>query len=59
MLDRLTTAPPAGACPFSMMMPPAFAPPLIVVGVTLSDFNDDGMSVNWPVAEAPLRVPDK
>ena len=39
-----------------MIVPPAYAPPLIVVGVTLTSFSDDGMSVNWPVAEAPLRV---
>ena len=56
LLETLTTAPPGGACPFSMIVPPAYAPPLIVVGVTLTSFSDDGMSVNWPVAEAPLRV---
>ena len=54
LLDRLTTAPPAGACPLSITMPCGCAPPLIVAGEIVSDFNEGGCKVNCAEAEAEL-----
>src|SRR5919205_4310777 len=56
LLERLTTAPPAGACPLSITMPCGCAPPLIVAGEIVSDFNDGGCNVNCAEAEAELSV---
>ena len=46
LLERLTVAPPAGAWPFSITIPPADAPPLMVIGDTVSDFSDGGFTVS-------------
>ena len=54
LLDRLTMAPPAGACPLSITMPCGCAPPLIVAGEIVSDFNEGGCKVNCAEAEAEL-----
>jgi hypothetical protein len=56
LLERLTTAPPAGACPLSITMPCGCAPPLMVDGEIVSDFNEGGCKVNCAEAEAELSV---
>jgi len=56
LLERLTTAPPAGAWPVSITIPPAFTPPLALVGVTESDFSAGGCTMNWTEAVPPLSV---
>jgi hypothetical protein len=56
LLDKVTDAPPAGACPVSMTSPPACAPPLMVVGVIVNDFNAVGVTFNEPEAEPPFSV---
>lgn len=56
LLERLTTAPPAEAWPFSCTIPPAWAPPLMVLGVIVSDFSEGGNTVKSPEADVPLRV---
>ena len=45
LLARLTTAPPAGAAPLSMTMPPGAPPPLMRVGVTVSPLSNGGLTV--------------
>jgi hypothetical protein len=55
LLERLTTAPPAGAWPFSITITPASAPPLMVLGVKI-DFKDGGSTLNWTAAAPALRV---
>ena len=55
LLERLTRAPPAGAWPFSITLPPDKAPPLMVDGMD-RDCSDGGCTVNWPEAETPFRV---
>ena len=54
--ERLTTAPPAGAWPFSITIAPAWTPPLMLLGEIENDFSDGGITVNWPDADAPLSV---
>jgi len=44
-LVRLTTAPPGGARPFSITIPPAVAPPVIVPGESQRLFSDGGCTV--------------
>src|SRR5215208_6031513 len=56
LLERLTTAPPAGACPLSITMPCGCAPPLMVAGEIVSDLNEVGCRVNCAEAEAELSV---
>ena len=56
LLERLTTAPPAGACPLSITMPSGCAPPLMVAGEMVSDFNEGGCKVNCVEADAELSV---
>ena len=56
LLERLTTAPPAGACPLSITMPCGCAPPLMVEGEIVSDFNEGGCTVNCAEAEAELSA---
>ena len=46
LLERLTAAPPGGACPVSNTTVPACAPPLMVLGVIDSDFS----AVGWAVS---------
>lgn len=55
-LDRLTTAPPAGAWPCSITIAPACAPPLMVLGETDTDCSEGGSTVSWRVAVLPLSV---
>ena len=56
LLERLTTAPPAGACPLSITMPCGCAPPLMLAGEIVSDCNEGGCKVNCAEAEAELSV---
>src|SRR5439155_8239121 len=44
-LDRLTTAPPAGATPLSMTTPPTVAPPVMLLGEIETSFTDGGWRV--------------
>ena len=54
-LARLTTAPPGGACPFSMTMPPTVVPPLWRGGRPVSSFSDAGPTVKvWAVDAEPI-----
>ena len=46
LLDSVTEAPPGGAWPFNMTMPPGCAPPLIELGEITSDFS----AVGWTVS---------
>src|SRR5882672_1685460 len=55
LLDRLTSAPPAGAWPFSMTLPPESVPPLCENGIC-TDWSDGGSTVKLPVADTPFRV---
>ena len=55
LLERLTKAPPAGACPLSMTIPCGSAPPLMVLGEMMSDFNEGGCKVNCAEAEPELN----
>src|SRR6185369_9984417 len=56
LLVRVTIAPPAGACPLSITIPSGCAPPLMVDGEIVSDFNEGGCKVNCAEAEAALSV---
>jgi hypothetical protein len=55
-LERVTTAPPAGAWPFSITIPPGCAPPLMVLGLIESDFSDGGRTLNVTEADPELSV---
>lgn len=55
-LVTLTIAPFAGASPLSMRVAPAVAPPLIVDGPMLSDFNDGGSTLNCTEAVPEFSV---
>lgn len=56
LLVRVTTAPPAGACPLSITIPCGCAPPLMVPGEIVSDFNEGGCKVNCAEAEPEFSV---
>src|SRR5476649_588811 len=56
LLERLATAPPAGASPFSIRIASACAPPLMLLGEIANDFTDGGITVNCPATDAPLSV---
>jgi hypothetical protein len=56
LLVRSTTAPPAGAWPFSAMSALACAPPLIVLGESEIDFTDGGNTLICAFAEPELSV---
>ena len=56
LLERLTTAPPTGACPLSITIPCGCAPPLMVPGEIVSHFNEGGRKVNCTEAEPELSV---
>jgi len=56
LLERLTTAPPGGAWPFSMTIPPAGEPPLMLLGVIESDFSDGGCTMNVTAAVPALSA---
>jgi len=55
-LDSITLAPPAGACPVSITIAPAVAPPLIVLGEIVSVFSAVSLTVSCPEADAPFSV---
>jgi hypothetical protein len=54
--DSVTTAPPVGALPFSVTVPVEFAPPVTVVGLTVSEVKVAGVTVRVAVCATP-RVP--
>jgi hypothetical protein len=56
LLVRVTMAPPAGACPLNITIPCGCAPPLMVLGEIVSDFNEGGCKVNCAAAEPELSV---
>src|SRR3954453_3864441 len=56
VLERLTTAPPAGAGPCRSTQAMAGEPPLSATGVARMSFITVGSTVNWPEVEAPLIV---
>jgi hypothetical protein len=56
LLERLTTAPPAGARPFNSTVTPTCPPPLMMAGAVLTNFSDGGKTVTSPGADTPLRV---
>src|SRR5215204_3800075 len=56
LLERLTTAPPAGACPLSITIPCGCAPPLMVLGEIVNDFSEGGCNVICAEAEPKLSV---
>ena len=57
LLDRFTTAPPAGARPFNSTVTLAFGePPVMLSGAARSSFSVRGSTVNWPEAETPFSV---
>src|SRR5215211_4737252 len=51
-LERLTTAPPAGACPFSITIAPSGTPPFWRKGMPSRLRNDDGLTVKLSAADA-------
>src|SRR5215207_1219620 len=54
-LERLTTAPPAGACPFSITIPPTGTPPFWRKGMPSRLRNDDGLRLkNFVVDTEPI-----
>jgi hypothetical protein len=55
-LERLTTAPPAGAWPFSITINCGMAPPLMELGARVSNFSDGGSTFNGREADAELSV---
>lgn len=55
LLERLTTAPPAGACPLSITNRTVCCPPLIVPGDSVTDFSEGGSTVNGAEAEPPFK----
>src|SRR5262245_18293518 len=55
-LERLTTAPPGGACPFSMTIPPIVTPPFWLAGRPSRLASDDGLTVRVFVVETPPIV---
>jgi hypothetical protein len=55
LLARLTTVPPAGACPLSMTITGSSKPPVYWLGV-VSDCSDPGCTVNVTEAAVPLSV---
>jgi hypothetical protein len=55
-LDNVTAAPPRGAWPVNITIAPGVAPPLIVLGEMVSDFNADSPTVSWPLADWPFSV---
>src|SRR5262249_60845387 len=55
LLDSVTMAPPGGAWPFNITLPPDNAPPLELDGIC-SDARDGGSTMNCPVADTPFSV---
>src|SRR5438270_3807424 len=56
LLESETDAPPGGAWPDNITIPPGCAPPVIVDGEIESDFNEVGATVIWPDADFPFSV---
>jgi hypothetical protein len=56
LLERLTTAPPAGAGPCRFTDRPTSEPPLTPGGEAEIDVIVAGATVNWAVVETPLSV---
>jgi hypothetical protein len=56
LLERLTTAPPAGAGPCRFTDRPTREPPLTAGGEAEIDVIVAGATVNWAVVETPLSV---
>jgi hypothetical protein len=56
LLVRVTTAPPAGACPLSITIPSGCAAPVMVLGEIVSDFKEGGCKVNCAEADPELSV---
>jgi hypothetical protein len=56
LLERLTTAPPAGAGPCRFTETPTWEPPLTAGGEAEMDVIVAGATVNWAVVETPLTV---
>jgi len=54
LLEMFTVAPPAGARPLSITIPCGCAPPLMVPGEIVNDFNEGGCKVNCAEAESEL-----
>lgn len=46
LLVKFTEAPPEGAWPFSTAMICGWVPPLMLLGATMIDFKDGGITVN-------------
>src|SRR3954469_18969119 len=55
-LERFTTAPPAGACPFSITIAPVWAPPLIELVLMVSALSEGGSTLNCTEADPELSV---
>ena len=53
LLDRVTTAPPAGARPFSVTVPVDEVPPITVLGLRLTELAVAAVTVNVVVLVAP------
>lgn len=53
-LARFTMRPPSGAFPFNITINCGSAPPVIVLGESVSDFNAGGFAVKLTEAEVPL-----
>src|SRR3954451_11714403 len=55
-LVTLTTAPPAGACPLSMMIAPVVGPPLVRAGKPWTELRDGGLTANVVDVDVELMV---
>ena len=55
LLDRMTRAPPTGACAFNVTVPVEEIPPVTLAGLKETDCTDGGLTVSVPAA-VPLKV---
>lgn len=53
VLDSATTAPPVGAVPFNVIVSVAFAPPITVAGLILTDKRTAGVTVRFALFVTP------
>jgi len=53
LLDRVTTAPPAGAGPFSVTVPVEEVPPITEVGLRVTELSVAAVTVNVVVLVTP------
>ena len=53
LLESATCAPPVGAGPFSVTVPVAGLPPVMLTGLMVSDERSDGVTVSEAVCVAP------